>query len=643
MSEQITIKPRNRVAVSSFQLPPTPIAEKEAKVPAKRGRKPKVPAIKYEKKEMNLTPEQVDWINTILDLILVNDNFSLIDNSVMGRGKTMIQIYLAKHFEIPIIVVGPEMARETWRRHGIVYSAEILDFITYGGLASTKNSEPKHGYLHRYDDNGPEFVPTDKLKRIVESGVLFVFDEYHLVKNSTSARSKACLAISRFVNSNNKYGKSYCSFLSGTPITADAHINNTLRFMNVMTADAFAEQQDGISWEPVGLTEVVDYAESLYENGVGEDVDFTRARRMLYAPKKERLAKEMYDKIIKYRFAGMIADTADGSINGNFLNVYNLVAEITGDSAKSYSKAIATLGRMLREDSDSRDPELIKAITAGLKTIDMAKPELYAKFTERFIEEYGAKVIVGVNYLDVMSEVVYLLESLGYNVLTLKGADTKEERIITVNRFNTEDTIHALVMTTATGGVAIDLHDTLGPAKGGRPRYMILGSSYHMDSIVQATYRIFRQGLMSDANAFILYGGVDNNRDANGRLVNAEKKILSNLSAKSSVLLKSLVGDSFSVVPSMYGTVIEDRDGEFETVIEMDTTRMSESDIVVVTTKPDGTVDPRKYQEALDKVQEARDAGIDAEIIQAYDQDIDPSLVYNLEQEPDTLNVAESE
>ena len=111
------------------------------------------------------------------------------------------------------------------------------------------------------------------------------------------------------------------------------------------------------------------------------------------------------------------------------------------------------------------------------------------------------KVILCVNELATISMLAKCLES--YNPVVLQGSVTKAEtRAAIVDSFNTDKKVRVMVMTIRTGGMGINLHDTVGDA----PRYMLISPSYYFQDIAQATGRIFRTGQRSDAKARIFYG-----------------------------------------------------------------------------------------------------------------------------------------
>src|SRR5207237_7354405 len=118
------------------------------------------------------------------------------DLSQMGSGKTVIHLKFSKDQKIRIIVICTLSAQSAWLNESEKYGIEIFFIISYPSLTSRKGYQPKHGYLTRIDkvSGHPEFIPTDKLKSLIDEGVYVVFDECQSVKNKNQ-QHYACTAI----------------------------------------------------------------------------------------------------------------------------------------------------------------------------------------------------------------------------------------------------------------------------------------------------------------------------------------------------------------------------------------------------------------------------------------------------------------
>jgi len=95
------------------------------------------------------------------------------------------------------------------------------------------DGEPKHEYLARHDSvQGNKhitmFVATEKFKKLLEEGIMVVFDEVHFIKNN-SDQHKACNALMEPII--NDGGLSRYALLSGTPIDKEKLAINLLRLI----------------------------------------------------------------------------------------------------------------------------------------------------------------------------------------------------------------------------------------------------------------------------------------------------------------------------------------------------------------------------------------------------------------------------
>jgi superfamily II DNA/RNA helicase len=139
------------------------------------------------------------------------------------------------------------------------------------------------------------------------------------------------------------------------------------------------------------------------------------------------------------------------------------------------------------------------------------------------------------------------LKAAGFaDVAELTGDVPPTSRQAEIDRFNTSDTCRAMVMTTQTGGIGINLHDT----QGGRKRVMFILPDYKVISIHQCVGRIFRYGSLSSGEAYVFYSQHDGGSAAN---------IMASLAKKSVVIRSVLSGqeNKEQKLPGEYPVYVE--------------------------------------------------------------------------------------
>jgi superfamily II DNA or RNA helicase len=169
---------------------------------------------------LQLRPHQVAHYQRILEIL--SRFYFFVDGSEMGTGKTYVTAAVAITQKLPVIVVCPVAARQTWlnvfQAHGVTtYNLpETGGVITYDSLRSKKGYQPKHGLLTR-DDTGttPLFYPTTLFVQLVQAGVLVIFDECQKLKNNGN-QNAAAKALVRQVYAIG--GRSRIAFLSGSAL-----------------------------------------------------------------------------------------------------------------------------------------------------------------------------------------------------------------------------------------------------------------------------------------------------------------------------------------------------------------------------------------------------------------------------------------
>lgn len=497
---------------------------------------------------LELKDHQLEHFSRILD-ILEKHNYYM-DFSRMGLGKTYTCSMAAQYLGLRLFVVCPVSAQAAWiemKKYGVE-----IEFITsYQSLRGTDRYPPKHGYLNRSsvtkkDKKGNEtkkviFTPTDEFTQLVKEGILLVFDEGQSIKNS-SDQGKASRALSAAIETPSK-----CAFISGSPYDKEEHSENILRFLSIL-------KQKRLIWSnPLtgekmmkGILDVINYCSALEEeqtkNIVTEFMDGS-PYLSLSAAKARSLCHRLFTEIVKkHLYSEMMPEESEYSLHMEESYIYLRDKEL-----QDLSDAISDLGQATRFNGKDVDTDKIEwgAVTLALQRVEMIMVEPMVKFALKILEDPSAKVILSVSFLDVVKELMDQLQA--YNPLFIDGSVKAIERTKRVNVFNTNDKHRILISTIKTGGISISLHDRVGD----HPRHYLLIPTYSIIDIYQASGRIHRTGLKSDAYFYMIYGTDPPVKDKNGGIKSEGHSIkitpiLNALSRKKDVL-KDLITKQSSV------------------------------------------------------------------------------------------------
>jgi len=428
----------------------------------------------------------------------------------MGTGKTFVTSKVGETRGLALAIVCPVSAMDAWKNME-QYGIRIVFIISYQSLRGTDKYPPRHGYLTReteikIDKRGHErkktvFTPTDEFMELVAQGILLVFDEGQSIKN-TSDQGKAARTLSSAITYPSK-----CAFISGSPYDKEEHSENILRFLNIL-------KQKRLVWSspitgeriPKGILDVIMYCKALdnsqtmavIEEYIGNDNMLS-----LSASKARSLCHKLFTDIIKnHLYSEMMPEVCDYPIHME--ESYLLLDE---DGVSSLSDAIQDLAQATRFNGKDVDTEKIEwgAVTLAMKSVEYIMLEPITKFSLNILNEKRTdkkmnKVIIAVTYLDSVKK---LMQSLSeFNPLFIDGSVKADDRTKRVSLFNTNPQHRVLISTIKTGGISISLHDTVGNS----PRHMLLVPTYSLIDIYQASGRIHRTGLMSDAYFYMIYG-----------------------------------------------------------------------------------------------------------------------------------------
>jgi hypothetical protein len=203
--------------------------------------------VHYQKLELN--PKQYTLVEQSVSLIREGER-AIINASGTGSGKSYMTIAMALELNLPLFIVCQKHIAGKWDRLCQSYGVSYHTIISYQSLAGT-SPKLNHPWLVRTDFKTgiPYQTPSDSTKatkeskprvtttyqvteafqRLVNQGILLVFDEFQHIKNP-NITSRACHCLSRSVTLHAD-SASYLVAMSASPFDHEEHANMLLKLI----------------------------------------------------------------------------------------------------------------------------------------------------------------------------------------------------------------------------------------------------------------------------------------------------------------------------------------------------------------------------------------------------------------------------
>ena len=470
-----------------------------------------------ENQSILLRPKQVGHYNRVID-VLRTTHF-IFDNSIMGSGKTIVHLLVANTYNLPVLLVCSVSAQATWEKEQKKYivgtPVTIVDKITYQSLASRTGCQPKHGYLTRTDriletsrgkkKQHPEFEATEKLKKLVESGVYVIFDECQSIKLKNQMHY-ACTAITRTIL-NSPSGKSRFAMLSGSPIIDHENTVNFMRLAGLITKyKLYIYHKNDASLELVGAKEFLEHCNRLNPEGTKK---FLEENDLPTKNSKQGVIDFCHSLYVNVLMPRIRSAMSTPDLDSTF-DVKNGYYKLSEENQTKLVDALNRLAIMLEFDEKTGEYNTKRQtlnMTREAPIIEEAKlPIFEVQAKNKLNSDSKCKVIIMVNF---NASINYLEEKLKeFNPLIMTGAVKQKARKEMIDLFQQPNTDRRLLI----GNIAVlayswNLQDTTGEY----PRYIYISPNFKCDMMHQAVRRSYREGTKSSVIARIVYG-------ASGRL-----------------------------------------------------------------------------------------------------------------------------
>lgn len=447
-----------------------------------------------------LKASQINHVNYLFDIL--GRSLFACDFSIMGAGKTWTTSVIAFEAGLPMFILGPRSSLGNWHKTAEAVGIEIVADITYQSLRSTRNHNPKHGYLDRHDyDNGSvKFAITPKFEALVEEGILLVLDECQFIKNN-SDQTEAVRALVRAIL--DQGGRSRVIFLSGTPFDEGGkHDINFFRTIGFISHPNLYQVGKSGEFIPLGVGEFIDNLRAYAPEEVDELV-------LKYAPFNKRnvrlfIFEAFTEIVVPYFSSAMPSPPIDFRKDvGN--GYYRFDRE---EDEKDLIAAVQRLSEAIafnaHDDTVTFNFNNKGALTIALKAIEIAKIPLFIRLAIKSLTatEKG-KVIFFLNYTETIDTLAEALQE--YEPLIYDGRlrnQKEDDEVITAFQ---EDGYRLLLANTVKGGIAINLQDR----HGDEPRHVYMSPNFSITQMHQASQRVYRSGLKSDVMIRVVYGDVE--------------------------------------------------------------------------------------------------------------------------------------
>lgn len=562
-----------------------------------------------------ITPFQIAHEGRMID-ILTHNKYA-IDKSITGSGKTIssLMISLAMGFRRWVIVC-PVIMEEGWKKYFenknykkvYDYSHKMIAYetgqinafgssvtninreqyfiVSYESLYSHGNSKvmsknpgkvfynkgdssdlTNTGLLHTFTiyeevEGGKknkyrrEFMPTIYLKKLIQAGTFFIFDEFHKAKNESEI-SHAVITICNEINQTDNNSRFILQ--SRTPGHSAGHAKSFLHITGALDRGKplYNVSEGRLALEDSGFRQIYEYT---------KEIDEEKAKRLwkkLKSLSPEDLSQTDTEDgkdafLIKFFF--IINSAMSHSMNDSIF--YTIVGKdkilIKNAFFPSYpeknkdirtrSATIAHLN-LQREEKKSGETALLGKIQTEMTEVEFAMSDSMVRYGCSILEsDPNSKVIIVIKRADknnIIDEIKSYFLSYKYypgkkvlitpdQIGIISGSKTtKEAKRESIDQFNEHNTkLRVIIGVMGAMYQGIDLHDT---SPGGKfPRFMIISPDYIITYMMQVIGRLIRIGLTSKVNIRIAYPLIYDRE--NKILTKALSKIFTSLQKKGTLL-----------------------------------------------------------------------------------------------------------
>lgn len=487
-----------------------------------------------------------------------------------GYGKSRIIAWVARYLYrehgLVAFINCPKTLISMWTNLMASAKVPVEAIMTFDKLAGRDKTGCKHPYLVR--TNGSYSVTKTWIDLVdgtkareqatragVEydgrGGIFLIADESQLIKNKTSARHWSFFELVKSAVIKPDEWVVRGVHLSASPIDKRENWECLFRNMGLIQGKELYKVNPGrspITYQNCALGWLFDHTTALGEGKIvgrlrqryvqmrTKDVPdvFTYLWKMVY---QYRASVPVKDPIYAHPVTGRIFER----VRANYFITLNEKGVALAEQAMTQLRR----GNIIRQNGQINLEEArsnFGLIQKALVNLCSAKIEDLARIALLKLEE-GKKIIICCPFKDDQKRLMLLLEV--YRPVLLNGDTVDRDKV--TGLFNSDSTeCMVIIMTPKVGGVGVSLDDKIGTFR----RVLFYIPTYEFLDIFQAFGRLYRRGMMSDTEAYIVYCNNTASIEA----------ILLNSLAKSKVAESVIVPGSGRVFPGGYDFLIEDED-----------------------------------------------------------------------------------
>lgn len=450
------------------------------------------------------------------------------DTSPMGSGKTYIGCAIAQILELDLIVVSAKSVASVWppvaHPHGLK-----LEFHTFQGLRGQHGGHRlNHGLLIRDDSAclARQFRVTAEFLRRVQSGILLVIDEAHLIRNDTAERRAVAALIHAIVAAFYANGSTRSRVLpmSGTFLNRHEQVPLLMHTLGMLPTPYLLDEDDDdfkhrapcTRYEHLKINKPASGLHHLCSMAAKLDPDATRSRVSKHSPcttaaDAHAMAFDLFCNVIqKHRSSHMPPAPLEASALDCKLLFCRLDSQQSLNALRTLTRRLAT-GFHINVDAKasatttttSRVLRPRETLIADLVALDLLKVPMMVRWGLRHLATAGtkSKLVLCVNYLPTVHRLTVAFSA--FRPLVVQAHTSKAERatIFAAFQSNAARSPRVLIATQQVLAFGISLHDQHGDA----PRMLGILPSFFGMNLEQVTARVYRLGLKSVATVRFFY------------------------------------------------------------------------------------------------------------------------------------------
>jgi len=404
------------------------------------------------------------------------------DGSETGTGKTFAAAAVARHFNGPIVVVGPKSILRKWKEILNSFGKDAVVYINFEKLCrgntewlTYNDKEAKKRAAAIGKDKKRKFHPDETTQRYFNAvihfpaGALVIVDESHRCKGVNSLQAGFLISLKR---------QGYkILMLSATQATSPLDMRAFGYATNLTTSPSMK-----------------DYKNFCLEAGATETGHFGAMQYDLADPEAGRKMQSIHEHLFDFSKIGSRLTRAD---MGALFPENEIICESydMGDNSDKIQHAYEIMEREIArmdEQTANYAAHIFAEIMKMRRRVEMLKVPTMVEMAEDLYDE-GKSVVIFVNFTETIEAIQARLEHMrkfrGRNLIGLiYGGRTMNQRNADIDAFQA-DTKRILIVNLACAE-SIGLHDL----NGRYPRASLVNPSFSAIKVLQALGRIHRQG-----------------------------------------------------------------------------------------------------------------------------------------------------